>query len=120
MVEVASILANASFASTTSVVCGALIQQSASVSLFVLWTFVEGLSRRRTRAVLRRVPERGRVHEFSSPAVKPGYGLMISSGVSSGGRAALVPEGARRRFLGARGAGSRGRPVPGGFPGDGG
>ena len=43
VVEVASIPANASFASTTSIVCGASIQQSANFSQFALWTFVEGL-----------------------------------------------------------------------------
>ena len=41
--EVASIPANTSFAPTTSIVCGASIQQSASVSQFVPWTFVKGL-----------------------------------------------------------------------------
>ena len=43
VVEVASIPANASFAYTTSIVCGASFQQSASVSQFMPWMFVEGL-----------------------------------------------------------------------------
>ena len=42
VVEVASIPANASFASTSSIVCAASIQQSASVSQFGPRTFVEG------------------------------------------------------------------------------
>ena len=78
VVEVASFLANASFASTTSIVCGASIQQSASVSQFVLETFVEGLQQAKK-------PHSARgdeclsagVYELSSPAVKPGHGFMI-------------------------------------------
>ena len=78
--EVASIPANASFASTTFIVCGASIQQSASVSQFVPWTFVEGLQQAKN-ARSARCDEclSAGVHEFSSPAVKPGHGFMISS-----------------------------------------
>ena len=80
MVEVASIPANASFASTTSIVCGVSIQQSASVSQFVPWTFVEGVQQAKN-ARSARCDEclSAGVYEFSSPAVKPGHGLMISS-----------------------------------------
>ena len=43
MVEVASIPANAFFSYTTSIVYGASFQQSASVSQFMPWMFVEGI-----------------------------------------------------------------------------
>ena len=39
-------------ASTTSIVCGATIRQSANMSQIGPWTFVESFSKRRTRAVL--------------------------------------------------------------------
>ena len=80
VVEVASIPANASFASTTSIVCGASIQQSASVSQFVPWTFVEGCQQveNARRAWGGECLSAG-VYEFSSPAVKPGHGFIISS-----------------------------------------
>ena len=77
VVEVASIPANASFASTTSIVCGASIQQSASVSQFVPWTFVEGLQQAKN-ARSARCDEclSAGVYKFTSPAVKPGHGSM--------------------------------------------
>ena len=80
VVEVASIPANASFASTTSIVCGASIQQSASVSQFVPWMFVEGLQQaKNARSARCDACLSAGVYEFSSPAVKPGHGFMISS-----------------------------------------
>ena len=80
MVEVASIPANASFAYTTLIVCGAPIQQSASVSQFVLWMFVKGLQQaKNTRSAWCDECLSAGVYEFSSPAVKPGLGFMTSS-----------------------------------------
>ena len=52
VVEVASIPANASFASTTSIVCSVSIFQSAIFHSLCLGRLWKGFSRRRTRAVL--------------------------------------------------------------------
>ena len=52
LVEVALIPANASFASTTSIVCGASIQQSASVSHLGLGSLWKGFTRWRMCAGL--------------------------------------------------------------------
>ena len=56
------------------------IQQSASVSQFVPWTFVEGLQQARNARSARCVEcLSAGVYEFSSPAVKPGHRFNISS-----------------------------------------
>ena len=75
VVEVASIPANASFAYTTSIVCGASFQQSASVSQFMPWMFVEGLQQAKNARSARcdKCLSAG-VYGFSSPD-----GFMISS-----------------------------------------
>ena len=67
VVEVTSIPANASFASTTSIMCGA-------------WTFVEGLQQAKNARSARcdECVSAG-VYKFSSPAVKPIHGFIISS-----------------------------------------
>ena len=80
VMEVASIPANASFASTTSIVHGASIYQSANVSQIGPWTFVGGLQQA-MNARSARWDEclNAGVYEFSSLAMKPGHGFMISS-----------------------------------------
>ena len=59
---------------------GASIQQSARVSQFVPWTFLKGLQQAKN-ARSARCDEclSAGVYGFSSPAVKPGHGFMISS-----------------------------------------
>ena len=63
-----------------STVCGATIQQSANISQCVPWTFVGGLQQAKNARSARcnKCLSAG-VYEFSSPAVKPGHGFMISS-----------------------------------------
>ena len=59
---------------------GASIQQSARVSRPVPWTFVEGLQQAKNERSARcDWCLSADVYEFSSPAVKPGHGFMISS-----------------------------------------
>ena len=72
--------ANASFASKTSIIYGASIQQSASVSQFVPWTFVEGLQQAKNARSARCVEgPSASFYEFSSPAVKSDHGFLFSS-----------------------------------------
>ena len=75
VVEVASIPANAFFAYTTSVVCGASFQQSVSVPQFMPWMFVEGLQQAKNARIARcdKYLSAG-VYGFSSSD-----GFMISS-----------------------------------------